>query len=167
MLTGPNQLDVRLRDDVGRDAADLLACHDGVTITEHGLRQNMSGRHPYLEAWLAGQGCVPIDHLMEDAATAEISRTQVWQWMRHGAQARRRHRVVTTEPLCASSSRRRDRRFICHRRRRRAPSTPSGRFELKPPTCSSELVTRRRTARLPDASTPTSSCEGPGGHGPD
>jgi malate synthase len=53
-------------------------------ITEQGLRMNVDVGIQYLEAWLAGNGCVPIYNLMEDAATAEISRSQVWQWVRHG-----------------------------------------------------------------------------------
>ena len=55
------------------------------TRTETGLRQNLRVGIEYLAAWLGGNGCVPLDHLMEDAATAEISRTQVWQWLRYGA----------------------------------------------------------------------------------
>ena len=54
-------------------------------ITEKGLRLNIDVGIQYLESWLRGSGCVPIYNLMEDAATAEISRTQVWQWMHHGA----------------------------------------------------------------------------------
>ena len=54
-------------------------------VTEAGLRQNVHVGVHYLEAWLRGSGCVPLYNLMEDAATAEISRTQVWQWLRHGA----------------------------------------------------------------------------------
>ena len=65
-------------------AADLLAVPEG-TITEAGLRQNLNVGIGYLEAWLRGTGCVPLYHLMEDAATAEISRAQVWQWIRHKA----------------------------------------------------------------------------------
>ena len=65
-------------------AADLLAVPQG-TITEAGLRQNINVGIGYLEAWLRGTGCVPLYHLMEDAATAEISRAQVWQWIRHKA----------------------------------------------------------------------------------
>ena len=53
--------------------------------TEAALRNNISVGVQYLEAWLGGLGCVPLHSLMEDAATAEISRTQVWQWLRHGA----------------------------------------------------------------------------------
>ncbi|HTV90294.1 MAG TPA: malate synthase A [Stellaceae bacterium] len=72
------------RRDIAITAADLLAIPDG-TITEAGLRQNINVGIGYIEAWLRGTGCVPLYHLMEDAATAEISRTQVWQWIRHGA----------------------------------------------------------------------------------
>ncbi len=79
----PNQLHVR-REDVHVTAADLLAVPEG-TITEEGLRVNIDVGIQYLESWLGGLGCVPIYNLMEDAATAEISRTQVWQWLRHGA----------------------------------------------------------------------------------
>ncbi len=82
-MTGPNQLDVA-RDDVSVDAGDLLRVPSG-PITEAGLRQNVNVGVLYLEAWLGGTGCVPLYNLMEDAATAEISRTQVWQWIQHGA----------------------------------------------------------------------------------
>ncbi|HET6203051.1 MAG TPA: malate synthase A [Planctomycetota bacterium] len=80
---GPNQID-RLREDVAVGASDLLAVPGG-RITEAGLRQNLDVGVRYLEAWLRGTGCVPLYDLMEDAATAEISRAQVWQWVRHGA----------------------------------------------------------------------------------
>jgi len=76
-----SQID-RLREDVTVTAADLLAVPQG-SITEAGLRTNVRVGVQYLEAWLRGNGCVPIDNLMEDAATAEISRSQVWQWIRH------------------------------------------------------------------------------------
>ncbi len=82
-LRGPNQLHV-LREDVRVSPADLLAVPPG-EITEQGLRTNLSVGVRYLETWLRGQGCVPIDGLMEDTATAEISRAQVWQWRKHGA----------------------------------------------------------------------------------
>ncbi|HEV8382903.1 MAG TPA: malate synthase A [Gemmatimonadales bacterium] len=82
-MPGPNQLDVA-RDDVRVTAADLLTVPDG-EITEAGLRTNVDVGIQYLESWLRGVGCVPIYNLMEDAATAEISRSQVWQWVRHGA----------------------------------------------------------------------------------
>lgn len=65
-------------------AEDLLTVPDG-TRTEAGLRLNIDVGLQYVEAWLRGNGCVPIHNLMEDAATAEISRTQVWQWQQHGA----------------------------------------------------------------------------------
>jgi malate synthase len=79
----PNQID-RKREEVRVTAADLLAIPEG-TITEDGLRLNVDVGIQYLEAWLRGNGAVPIYNLMEDAATAEISRAQVWQWARHGA----------------------------------------------------------------------------------
>ena len=75
----PNQID-RRRDDVKTTAAELLAVPPG-TITEEGLRANIRIGIQYIEAWLGGLGCVPLYNLMEDAATAEISRTQVWQWV--------------------------------------------------------------------------------------
>ena len=79
----PNQLG-RTLDSLVVTAADLIAVPEG-KITEAGLRQNISIGIQYIEAWLRGQGCVPLYNLMEDAATAEISRAQVWQWLRHGA----------------------------------------------------------------------------------
>ena len=79
----PNQI-ARKREDVHVTASDLLAAPTG-TITEAGLRQNLNVGIGYIEAWLRGIGCVPLYNLMEDAATAEISRAQVWQWIRHGA----------------------------------------------------------------------------------
>ncbi|MGH7007233.1 MAG: malate synthase A [Stellaceae bacterium] len=78
-----NQI-ARKRQDVHVTAADLLAVPHG-TVTEAGLRQDLNVGIGYLEAWLRGSGCVPLYHLMEDAATAEISRAQVWQWIRHKA----------------------------------------------------------------------------------
>lgn len=80
-----NQIETRPRLDVSVHAKDLLAVPSG-TRTFDGLRHNIRVGILYLEAWLRGVGCVPIDHLMEDAATAEICRTQVWQWLRHGAE---------------------------------------------------------------------------------
>ena len=87
-----NQIGRRL-DDVAVPAADLLAVPPG-EITERGLRTNVDVGIQYLEAWLRGTGCVPIYNLMEDAATAEISRTQVWQWVRHGARLADGRRVT-------------------------------------------------------------------------
>lgn len=81
VMPQPNQLD-RLRQDVQITAADLLAIPAG-QITEAGLQNNVSVALQYLASWLSGNGCVPINNLMEDAATAEISRAQIWQWIRH------------------------------------------------------------------------------------
>jgi malate synthase len=74
----------RQRDDVNVKAQDLLTIPQG-DITEAGLRSNIKIGIQYVEAWLGGNGCVPLYNLMEDAATAEISRSQVWQWLHHGA----------------------------------------------------------------------------------
>jgi malate synthase len=82
-MKGPNQLHV-MREDVRVTAEDLLRAPEG-TRTLAGLRHNIRVGVQYLEAWLRGLGCVPLYNLMEDAATAEISRAQVWQWVRHGA----------------------------------------------------------------------------------
>jgi malate synthase len=72
----------RLREDVEVSAADLLRVPEGA-ITEAGLRNNINVALQYMAAWISGNGCVPINNLMEDAATAEFSRAQVWQWIRH------------------------------------------------------------------------------------
>jgi malate synthase len=77
----PNQLS-RQRPDVSASASDLLRFEPETPITEAGLRMNINVGIHYLGSWLAGNGCVPIHNLMEDAATAEISRSQVWQWIR-------------------------------------------------------------------------------------
>ncbi len=76
----PNQVD-RQRDDVEVTAAQLLDVHIGRDITDAGVRDNVSVAIRYIEAWLRGYGAVAIDNLMEDAATAEISRSQIWQWI--------------------------------------------------------------------------------------
>ena len=76
----PNQLD-RQRDDVKVKAVDLLDVHIGRPITAQGVHDNVSVAIRYVEAWLRGVGAVAIDNLMEDAATAEFSRSQVWQWI--------------------------------------------------------------------------------------
>src|SRR5881409_302956 len=82
-VAGAHQISMR-REDVRVSARDLLAVPRG-EITEAGLVTNIEVGVRYLAAWLGGQGCVPIHNLMEDAATAEISRAQIWQWLRHGA----------------------------------------------------------------------------------
>ena len=80
---GPNQLTV-LRADLNFSARDLLTVPEGA-ITEEGLRACIRVGVQYLESWLRGNGCVPLYHLMEDAATAEICRAQLWQWLHHDA----------------------------------------------------------------------------------
>ena len=77
----PHQIDKK-RDDVNVRAEDLLDFQPEKPITEAGLRMNINVGIQYLGSWLAGNGCVPIFNLMEDAATAEISRSQIWQWIR-------------------------------------------------------------------------------------
>jgi malate synthase len=84
----PNQVD-RLRDDVSVTAAELLDLRIDGEVTDAGVAANVSIAVRYLESWLRGVGAAAIDGLMEDAATAEISRSQLWQWMRR--------RVVTAE----------------------------------------------------------------------
>jgi malate synthase len=81
----PNQID-RRRDEVRVQAPQLIdvAIPDG-SVTEAGLRVNVSVGIQYIESWLRGNGAAAINNLMEDAATAEISRSQVWQWVHHGA----------------------------------------------------------------------------------
>jgi malate synthase len=92
VMRGPNQLSV-LRPEVAVSARDLLAVPDG-EITEEGLRGCIRVGVQYLEAWLRGNGCVPLYNLMEDAATAEICRAQLWQWLRHGARTRDGERIT-------------------------------------------------------------------------
>jgi malate synthase len=92
-MSTPNQIQVK-RDDVRVTAADLLSVPDG-EITEKGLKLNIDVGIQYLESWLLGSGCVPIYNLMEDAATAEISRTQVWQWLHHGAHLNDGRKITT------------------------------------------------------------------------
>ena len=82
-MKGPNQID-RLREDVKVTAADMLAPLHG-PITENGVRWNIHVGIRYLEAWLGGSGAEPIHNLMEDLATSEISRSQLWQWLRYSA----------------------------------------------------------------------------------
>ncbi len=84
LMPTPNQVH-KLKRELVTKQADLLKVHDG-TRTEHGLRENIRVGVQYIEAWLRGRGAVPLYNLMEDAATAEICRTQIWQWLRYGAQ---------------------------------------------------------------------------------
>ena len=92
-----NQLYVR-REDVHVTAADLIstAGFEKGAITDKGLHMNVNVALQYMEAWLRGFGCVPIHNLMEDAATAEISRSQIWQWVRHSARTKE-GRAVTPD----------------------------------------------------------------------
>lgn len=96
LMPGPNQIGKKLTE-FQATAADLLQVPSG-TITEGGLRQNIAVGLGYLEAWLRGTGCVPLFNLMEDAATAEISRAQLWQWVHQNAQLTDGRRVDL--PLC-------------------------------------------------------------------
>ncbi|MEP7061903.1 MAG: malate synthase A [Betaproteobacteria bacterium] len=82
LMPAANQIASARRDDVHASAADLLRFEPAAPITEAGVRLNISVAIQYVGAWLAGQGAVPIYNLMEDAATAEISRSQLWQWIR-------------------------------------------------------------------------------------
>jgi malate synthase len=92
----PNQLD-RQRDDVHVTAADLLdVAATGGEVTEAGLRGNVNVGIQYISSWLRGNGAAAIFHMMEDAATAEISRSQVWQWV-HNDVALADGRVITPE----------------------------------------------------------------------
>jgi len=95
----PNQID-RLRDEVEIRSADLLniASTPG-EVTDEGLRSNVSVGIQYLAAWLNGSGAVAINNLMEDAATAEISRSQIWQWLRHGRVSEDDVRRITDEEV--------------------------------------------------------------------
>lgn len=77
-----NQLDVTRNEDAPVTAAQLLEACPGER-TEEGMRANIRVAVQYIEAWISGNGCVPIYGLMEDAATAEISRTSIWQWINH------------------------------------------------------------------------------------
>jgi malate synthase len=82
LMPAQNQIATARREDVRVSAADLLRFEPGAPITEKGVRLNISVAIQYVGAWLVGQGAVPIFNLMEDAATAEISRSQLWQWIR-------------------------------------------------------------------------------------
>jgi malate synthase len=96
LMPTPNQIRKK-REDVNVSAKDLLDFGPSEPITEQGLRTNVSVGVQYLESWLRGSGAVPIFNLMEDAATAEISRAQVWQWIRHPRGILTDGRKVTTE----------------------------------------------------------------------
>lgn len=100
LMPTPNQL-VKKREDVNTTAADLLRFEPRGPITEAGLHANIEVAIAYLGAWLAGTGCVPIHNLMEDAATAEISRSQLWQWIHSPRGVLEDGRKVTLEMVRA------------------------------------------------------------------
>lgn len=83
-MKGPNQYFVRREDVVNVTALDLLNNNCGGSISDAGIRANAKAALEYCGAWVGGVGCVPINWLMEDAATAEIARAQLWQWVYHG-----------------------------------------------------------------------------------
>jgi malate synthase len=95
----PNQID-KQRPDVSVTAAQLLdAASTPGEITEAGLRSDVNVGFQYISFWLGGRGAAGINNLMEDAATAEISRSQIWQWVRHGKVTRERVREVLEEEM--------------------------------------------------------------------
>ncbi len=98
LMPTPNQVS-KQRDDVQVTQKDLLEPHPG-TITEAGLRLNANVSIQYTAAWLEGNGCVPINNLMEDAATAEISRAQLWQWAHHDSATLEDGRAITVASVC-------------------------------------------------------------------
>ena len=96
---GPNQVD-RVRDDVDVTAAELLDVpRRRARSRKTGVRLNISVGIQYIEAWLEGTGAAAINNLMEDAATAEISRSQIWQWIRHGRMSRGRVQEIEAEEM--------------------------------------------------------------------
>ncbi|TGE10384.1 malate synthase A [Hymenobacter fodinae] len=95
VMPQPNQIDNK-RNDLHVSAADLIEAPNGA-ITEEGLKLNIDVAVQYIESWLRGNGCVPIYNLMEDAATAEISRAQVWQWLNTPGTTLQDGRPVTVE----------------------------------------------------------------------
>ena len=95
MADNPNQISNK-RNDVNTTASDLLKIPAG-SITEQGIKENIRVGVQYIEAWLSGNGCVPLYNLMEDAATAEISRSQIWQWIHHNVSITESEQVISEE----------------------------------------------------------------------
>jgi malate synthase len=95
MANNPNQISNK-RNDVNTTAGDLLKIPTG-SITQHGIRENIRVGVQYIEAWLSGNGCVPLYNLMEDAATAEISRSQIWQWIHHKVRISESEQIISEE----------------------------------------------------------------------
>ena len=148
----PNQVD-RQRDDVSSTAADLLdiASTPG-EITPEGLHNNVSVGIQYLAAWLQGSGAVAIFNLMEDAATSEISRSQVWQWLRHGQVAREDvERAIEEEVGKLGERLRRGARALragrARRRLRRVPHAARLRAHRLRAVSSAQAESRRISAR--------------------
>lgn len=83
-MLGSNQYHKR-REEVKVSAADLLNTNVPGSVTEKGVHENVSAALAYCSSWISGNGCVPINNLMEDAATAEIARVQLWSWSKYGA----------------------------------------------------------------------------------
>jgi len=94
----PNQLFIR-REEVNVSANDLLNMNMPGSVTEEGIRKNLSIGVGYMEGWLRGVGCVPLNYLMEDAATAEVSRCQLWQWCKHGITTKEGKKVTKAYAL--------------------------------------------------------------------
>ena len=118
-MSEPNQVG-RLRDDVQVSAAELLSIPETPgEVTDEGVATNVRVGIGYLDSWLRGVGAAAIDNLMEDVATAEISRSQLWQWVRHGRVSRER----VLEEIAADGRARRMRRTSSPRSR--SPTTSS------------------------------------------
>lgn len=98
-MPGPNQYHVR-REDVTVTDKQIADPSVPGKITEQGLRDNVSAALSYCAAWISGNGCVPINHLMEDAATAEIARVQLWQWCKYGSKTVSLPSSFPHLPLC-------------------------------------------------------------------
>ncbi|KAI0779407.1 malate synthase [Fomes fomentarius] len=95
-MVGPNQYHIR-REDVKVAAADLLNTKVPGQVTVEGVRSNVATALAYSAAWLGGNGCIPLNWLMEDAATAEITRVQLWQWVKYGIRTGDSGEVITAE----------------------------------------------------------------------
>jgi len=95
-MLGPNQYHVR-REDVKVVAADLVNSNVPGEITAAGVRSNVATALAYSAAWISGNGCIPLNYLMEDAATAEITRVQLWQWVKYGSRTKDTGNFITKE----------------------------------------------------------------------
>jgi len=95
-MLGPNQYHI-LREDVNVVAADLVNPDVPGQITSGGVHANVSAALAYATAWLGGNGCIPLNHRMEDAATAEIARVQLWQWVKAGARTKDTGDIISKE----------------------------------------------------------------------